>query len=549
MFIAFLLEGLGIYILTRFASDPLAFVVVTGLVFFAWGEIYSLFPATCGDTFGRRFAATNYGLLYTAKGTAALLVPYGNTIRDATGSWLTVLYVAAALNILAAFLAMFVLKPMRRRFIRRSMEIRARARIEAGMEQAGMDEVGLEGNETLAEADVERRGAAILAFGALVLLLGAGALFAWESPPQVPARIADSSLAATAAAGPKAVPVAKPAAAPPVPAVGALAPGAQPATVPAATGPNATPQSPASPAAPAQGGPAQPAPAAKLALAAPQPTPPVQTTPQPTTPQPTASQPAGAPLQPAQPAIVAKPAPVPVALPPPPPPPPPPVEPDMISVRGGRFRMGSTENPTELPVHVVTVAAFKLSRTAVTLKEWSACVAAHVCKPVAEGAPDQPVTNVTWDEAQAYAVWLSASTEQHYRLPTEAEWEYAARAGTKTRYSWGNKMLPGRASCKGCGTEQDPNEPPAVAKYPPNPFGFYDMGGGVSEWVADCWHDSYAGAPANGNVAWSKPGCDEHVLRGGAWIESANALRVSARENFLGSIRDVSHGFRLAMSQ
>ena len=129
MFIAFLLEGLGILALTVFARDPVAFVVLTGVVFFAWGEIYSLFPATCGDTFGRTFAATNYGLLYTAKGTAALMVPLGSLLREATGNWLVVLYVVAAANLLTAALALLALKPMRRRFIRRSMELRARERV------------------------------------------------------------------------------------------------------------------------------------------------------------------------------------------------------------------------------------------------------------------------------------------------------------------------------------------------------------------------------------------------------------------------------------
>lgn len=129
MFIAFLLEGIGIVVLTQVATDPILFVVMTGVVFFAWGEIYSLFPATCGDTFGRKFAATNYGMLYTAKGTAALLVPFGSVLRDYTGDWLTVLYLCAGVNIIAAFLAMFALKPIRRAFIRRSMNERAAERI------------------------------------------------------------------------------------------------------------------------------------------------------------------------------------------------------------------------------------------------------------------------------------------------------------------------------------------------------------------------------------------------------------------------------------
>ncbi len=128
MFVAFLLEGLGIFALIAYAHDPVMFVILTGMVFFAWGEIYSLFPATCGDTFGRKFAATNYGLLYTAKGTAALLVPLGSVLREMTGDWLIVLYVAAGVNILAALLALFALKPMRRAFIRRSMAERAAER-------------------------------------------------------------------------------------------------------------------------------------------------------------------------------------------------------------------------------------------------------------------------------------------------------------------------------------------------------------------------------------------------------------------------------------
>jgi MFS transporter, OFA family, oxalate/formate antiporter len=113
MFIAFMLEGIGIYALLHFANDPLLFVILSGLVFFAWGEIYSLFPATCTDLYGRKFATTNYGLLYTAKGTAALLVPLGNVLTTWTGSWTSVFVIAAILNIIAAVMALAVLRPMR----------------------------------------------------------------------------------------------------------------------------------------------------------------------------------------------------------------------------------------------------------------------------------------------------------------------------------------------------------------------------------------------------------------------------------------------------
>jgi MFS transporter, OFA family, oxalate/formate antiporter len=113
MFIAFFIEGVGIYALLLFAGNPVMFVILSGLVFFAWGEIYSLFPATCTDIYGRKFATTNYGMLYTAKGTASLLVPLANVLTNATGSWHAVFYVAAILNIIAAVMALFVLKPMR----------------------------------------------------------------------------------------------------------------------------------------------------------------------------------------------------------------------------------------------------------------------------------------------------------------------------------------------------------------------------------------------------------------------------------------------------
>jgi OFA family oxalate/formate antiporter-like MFS transporter len=113
MFGAFLLEGIGIYALWHFGKTPLAFVLLTACVFFAWGEIFSLFPSTTRDQFGQKYATANYGMLYTAKGTAALLIPYGNVIATATGSWMTVLYIASAANIVAAILALAVLRPVR----------------------------------------------------------------------------------------------------------------------------------------------------------------------------------------------------------------------------------------------------------------------------------------------------------------------------------------------------------------------------------------------------------------------------------------------------
>ena len=117
MFIAFFIEGVGIYALLYFADNPILFVILSGVVFFAWGEIYSLFPATCTDLYGKKYATTNYGMLYTAKGTASLLVPLANVLTSYTGNWHAVFYVAAILNIVAAVMALVVLKPMRVRFV------------------------------------------------------------------------------------------------------------------------------------------------------------------------------------------------------------------------------------------------------------------------------------------------------------------------------------------------------------------------------------------------------------------------------------------------
>ncbi|GJE54801.1 MULTISPECIES: oxalate/formate MFS antiporter [Methylobacterium] len=125
MFLSFGIEGVGIYLLSVFGQDPFMFVILTGLVFFAWGEIYSLFPATCGDTFGSKYAATNAGLLYTAKGTAALIVPFSSVLTTMTGSWHAVFLAAAGLNILAALMALFVLKPMRAAYTKPALALHA----------------------------------------------------------------------------------------------------------------------------------------------------------------------------------------------------------------------------------------------------------------------------------------------------------------------------------------------------------------------------------------------------------------------------------------
>jgi OFA family oxalate/formate antiporter-like MFS transporter len=134
MFIAFLLEGIGIWALYVYGQNPLGFVLLSGLVFFAWGEIYSLFPTTCTDCFGVEYATTNAGLLYTAKGTASLLVPLANVLVVATGGWKAAFIIAAVLNVIAAFIAILVLKPMRQRLVTRSAPADAET---AGAQPAG----------------------------------------------------------------------------------------------------------------------------------------------------------------------------------------------------------------------------------------------------------------------------------------------------------------------------------------------------------------------------------------------------------------------------
>ncbi len=225
------------------------------------------------------------------------------------------------------------------------------------------------------------------------------------------------------------------------------------------------------------------------------------------------------------------------------------LKPAMIALPGATFRMGSGDDRSERPVHPVAVRRFSIAEHATTVREWQECVRAGVCNQESEGKPQNPVTNISWDDARRYTEWLSGVTGQHYRLPTEAEWEYAARGGTTTRYAWGDAMLPGKSGCKGCGVPADLQNPPWVGTYPANPFALYGMGGGVAEWVADCWHRDYQGAPADGSVAWVAPDCRARVLRGGSWMEEAAAVRPASRESYDASVRYPTHGFRVALSE
>jgi len=221
--------------------------------------------------------------------------------------------------------------------------------------------------------------------------------------------------------------------------------------------------------------------------------------------------------------------------------------PDMVSLRGGTFQMGSDDHPTEKPIHEVTIEAFAISKSPVTVREWNECVAAQACAPVPMGKDEEPATDLSWKDAQQFVTWLAQTTHHRFRLPSEAEWEYAARGGTQTRYWWGDEVHRDMANCKGCGEAYDSAHPAKAGSFEPNPFGLYDMGGGVDQWVADCWHKNYRGAPVDGS-AWVESNCPTHVIRSGSWKNEPSDIRVASRDHYDTGVRYPTLGFRIALS-
>ena len=208
--------------------------------------------------------------------------------------------------------------------------------------------------------------------------------------------------------------------------------------------------------------------------------------------------------------------------------------PEMVVVPAGSFMMGSPSHEAgraedEDPRHRVTIAKpFAVGKYEVTFAEWDACVADGGCgghRPEDEGwgRGRRPLVNVSWDDAKAYVRWLSRKTGKPYRLPSEAEWEYAARAGTTTRYSWGDDIGRNRANCLYCDSRWDLKQTAPAGSFRANVFGLHDVHGNVSEWVEDCWNDNYAGAPADGSP-WTDGGCTRRVLRGGSWFNEPRYL-------------------------
>lgn len=223
--------------------------------------------------------------------------------------------------------------------------------------------------------------------------------------------------------------------------------------------------------------------------------------------------------------------------------------PVMIAIPAGSFTMGNnTGDPSERPPHHVAIGApFAIGKYEVTFEQWNACVAANACPRLSSennAGKNAPARDISWDDAQLYVKWLTKTTGKPYRLPTEAEWEYADRAGTTTQYWWGDQMRKGDANCKGCGDPWHQEGPENVGSFAPNPYGLYDMNGSVWEWVSDCWHSSYKGAPVDGRV-WDEPNCDMRVIRGGSWREGADYMLTSTRFKYSGSVRQSQDGVRV----
>ncbi|MBK1647316.1 hypothetical protein CKO36_01595 [Rhabdochromatium marinum] len=225
--------------------------------------------------------------------------------------------------------------------------------------------------------------------------------------------------------------------------------------------------------------------------------------------------------------------------------------PELIALKASEFMMGNPVGPPDSdarPVHKVSLDAFMIGAKEVTFADYDRYVRATGARRPQDygwGRGSRPVIDVTWQEAQDYAAWLSEQTGKPYRLPTEAEWEYAARGGTTSSYWWGIGSPSSRALCVNCGTRWDKLSTAPVGSFPPNAFGLYDTAGNVYEWTQDCYHQNYKKAASDG-AARTKPGCELRVARGGSFNSPASAMRSHARNHFTSDSRIDMLGFRIA---
>lgn len=235
--------------------------------------------------------------------------------------------------------------------------------------------------------------------------------------------------------------------------------------------------------------------------------------------------------------------------------------PEMTAIAAGQFTMGSPTSElyrVKEAQHRITISSsFALSKYEITFEQWDACVADGGCGGYMPddqgwGRGNRPVVNVSWNDAKAYVEWLNLKTGRQYRLPSESEWEYAARAGTVTPFSFGSTITTDQGNFDGSSrTDLSPKganrqQTLPVGSFPANSFGLYDMHGNVWEWVEDCWHDEYtAGAPVDGSP-WIDARCGGHVLRGGSWDDYSGDARSAARVGGATEDQFYSDGFRVA---
>jgi formylglycine-generating enzyme required for sulfatase activity len=227
--------------------------------------------------------------------------------------------------------------------------------------------------------------------------------------------------------------------------------------------------------------------------------------------------------------------------------------PTMVYLPSGSFQMGSNENTFEEPIHNVTIKQFSMGETEVTFDQWDACFNAKGCshRPDDEGKGrgTQAVIDVSWNDVQEYTKWLNTKTGNNYRLPSESEWEYAARAGTTTTYSWGNSINCSQAKYFDYNDECDIVESKGFVKsFNPNNFGLYDMHGNVWEYVEDKWHDDYKGSPNDGS-AWNSGTSKKSVIRSGSRFHFPEFLRSATRNSSILKNRQIMYGFRVALDK
>jgi formylglycine-generating enzyme required for sulfatase activity len=217
--------------------------------------------------------------------------------------------------------------------------------------------------------------------------------------------------------------------------------------------------------------------------------------------------------------------------------------PDMVEIPAGNFMMGSPPEKVveenEKPQHLVNIKSFSIGKYEVTQEEWFAVMGNN---PSSNKGRTLPVENISWDDAQLFVQKLSQKTGKKYRLPFEAEWEYAVRAGTTTQYFWGDNI---KESNNYVGNSSKQTHPVGLNK--PNQFGLYDMVGNVWEWTQDCWNQNYSGAPTDGS-AWTSGDCSLRVLRGGSWGYFPLNLHTSYRSRYYAVGRINLIGLRVAMT-